>query len=248
MRRPGRGLFVTGTDTGVGKTVVTAALAVALTERSLEVGVMKPVESGCKRVNGVLEPEDALFLRRAAACDAPLRLVNPYAFEHPLAPALAAELEGVSVQIEVIQNAYACLAATNDVVLVEGAGGLLAPLLGDLTMLDLAKALDLPVLVVGRNVLGTINHTALTVMAARAAGLSVVGVVLNNTALQRDEATASNPDSLRRWSGTAYLGEFAFMPSLDFEILGAAAEDMIDLDRLLKRLETHSSHRAGGLS
>ena len=250
MAKPGRGLFITGTDTGVGKTVVTAALAVALSELDFEVGVMKPVESGCARVQGALVPEDAVFLRKAAGSDAPMRLVNPYALRHPLAPALAAEMEGVAIEMETIEKAYATLIGGHDIVLVEGAGGLLAPLSGDLTMLDLAARLGLPVLVVAKNTLGTINHTALTVRAAKSAGLTVLGVVLSNPTAAQDEATATNPDSLRRWAGTALLGEVAHLPSLAVETLGDAARQMIDMDRLMNRWQeaTRTLYRAGGRS
>ena len=232
----GAGLFVTGTDTGVGKTVVTAALAVALRQRGLRVGVMKPVESGCERRDGALFPADATFLRQASGCEAPLDLVSPYRMERPLAPALAAELEGVAISLDRIAQAYDALSSGHDIVLVEGAGGLLAPLADDLTMLDLARRLRLPLLVVARNALGTINHTALTVGAARAAGAPIAGVILNDTAPAQDDASGSNADSLRRWGGAPLLGWLRAMPSLELEGLGRAGNERIDIDSLLRVL------------
>ena len=116
------GLFITGTDTEVGKTVVTAALAAALAKRGLRVGVMKPAESGCPSLEGRLMPQDALFLKAMSGCTAPLELINPYAFVPPLTPALAAEMAGVAIEIDHIRACYRQLTATHDIVLVEGAG------------------------------------------------------------------------------------------------------------------------------
>lgn len=230
-----RGLFVTGTDTGAGKTVVTAALAAALHARGLRVGVMKPVESGCLQGEDGLRPLDALFLQAASGCDAPLALVNPYALAHPLAPALAAELEGVDIDIGYIRECYQRLSANHDIVLVEGAGGLLAPLTGQLTMRDLAADLDLPVLLVAGNCLGVINHTALTVEAIRQRGLPLVGVILNHISPQVDEAVRTNAESIRRWGGAPLLGEVPYMTELEHGQLSSLGK-RLGVDELLNAL------------
>src|SRR5436305_14403039 len=162
-----KGLFVTGTDTGVGKTVVTGLLARILRKQGLRVGVMKPVETGCPREGDQLAPQDALFLRRISGCTAPPEVVTPYAFAEPLAPAIAAELAGCSIELSHIRSCYEQLLTQHDYVLVEGAGGLLVPLTAQHTMHDMAVALGLPILVVACNKLGTINHTALTVTVVR---------------------------------------------------------------------------------
>ena len=232
----GAGLFVTGTDTGVGKTVVTAALAAALRGRGLRIGVMKPVESGCERRDGALFPADAIFLREVSGCEAPLDVVSPYRMERAIAPALAAEAEGVAISLDRIAEAYATLAAEHDIVLVEGAGGLLAPLTSDLTMLDLALRLRLPLLIVARNTLGTINHTALTVRAARTAGASIAGIILNETTPARDDSSSGNADALRRWGGALLLGWLRAMPSLEPGELGRGGNERIDIDSLLRVL------------
>ena len=231
----GKGVFITGTDTGVGKTVVAAGLSLALRAKGLKVGVMKPVESGCKVIDGSLVGEDALFLKKAAGCNWAIEVVNPYALEQPLAPALAAELEGVSIMLEDIQSAYSTLASTHDIVIVEGVGGILVPLGSDLNNLDMALALGLSVLVVARNVLGVINHTALTVSAAQSAGLHVTGVILNNLSSDSDIATQTNRDSLQRWGRAPVLGEMPYLPSLDHESLRHAAESSY-LDELLREM------------
>jgi dethiobiotin synthetase len=214
-----RAMFVTGTDTDVGKTVVVGALAAAAHHCGVRIGVMKPVESGCPSRDGRLVPRDALFARGMAGSDAPLSLVNPYALEHPLAPALAAEIEDVTIDLGRIATCYKTLAAEHTPMLVEGAGGLLAPLSGNLTMRDLAVYLGLPVLIVARNTLGAINHVALTVQSARAAGLDVLGIVLNRTTKGNDAATLTNSASLRRWGGAPLLAEMPFLTSLDSNTL-----------------------------
>jgi dethiobiotin synthetase len=234
------GLFITGTDTGVGKTVVTAALAGAMRRRNLRVGVMKPVETGCLREEDRLVPQDALSLLEASGSTASLDLVNPYALAQPLAPALAAEVEGVHIDPDRIHSCYRQLAAEHDVVLVEGAGGLMVPLADrgtrerhPYTMLDLAADLRLPLLVVARNILGVINHTALTVAVGRQQGLAVLGVVLNHPSPESDPATETNAGSLRRWSGTKLLAELPFVQSLDGDTLRSLGE-RLEIDRLLE--------------
>ena len=226
------GLFITGTDTGVGKTVVTAALALALMERGLRVGVMKPVESGCPRVGNRLVPQDALFLQRAADCKADFSLINPYALAAPLAPALAAEMEGMNIRLEVIQQSFHKLSSTHDIVLVEGAGGLLSPLFGDKTTLDLAHALSLRLVIIARNILGTINHTALTVRVAQAAGLQVAGVVLNNALPAPEVAGHANADALRRWVTAPFLGEMPYLPTIEYPAMRLAAEGSLTVETL----------------
>ena len=232
-----RGLFITGTDTGVGKTVVAAALISALKARGLDIGVMKPAESGCPRDNkGALIPEDALFLKAVAESTDSPNLINPYAFEQPLAPALAAEMSGVDIRMETIIASYNALAQNHDLVIVEGAGGLLAPLTQKERMLDLACTLKMPILIVAKNVLGVINHADLTVRVAQGAGTQVAGIVLNHTSYDDHPAIRTNAASLQRWVAAPYLGEMPYLSSLDYNILGQTAENNLKLDSLLKSL------------
>lgn len=173
-----KGLFVTGTDTGVGKTIVTAALARALRLRGVNVGVMKPVTSGCREQDGELISDDAELLAWAAGfnCDED---VAPYRLREPIAPADAAKIDGVRVDFGRIAECYRRLAARYEFVLVEGAGGLMVPLNGGMLVADLARHLGLPLLVVARPGLGTINHTVLTCFAATQMELEVRGVIVN---------------------------------------------------------------------
>lgn len=224
-----RGVFVTGTDTGVGKTQVAVALVSAFARRGLRVAAMKPCETG---VGPAPDPnDDAERLRAATGRDLPRPLVCPYRFALPASPEEAARAEGRSVVLDEIVAAYRALAADADLIVVEGAGGLLVPLGPRQTMAELARALALPVVVVARPSLGTVNHTLLTVEAARARGLTVLGVVFSRTrdAAAPDEAT--NPDAIARHGGVRVLGTLPRLaPGAD---LGAAAEAHLDLSSLI---------------
>lgn len=228
------GLFITGTDTEVGKTVVTGALAAALAKRGHRVGVMKPAESGCPSHEGQLRPQDALFLKEMSGCTAPLELINPYTFAPPITPALAAEMAGVTIDLEHIRACYRQLTATHDIVLVEGAGGLLAPLTAELSMHDLATALELPMLVVAGNILGVINHTALTVTVAQQT-TPVIGIILNDQSQTDQQAQQSNAESLHRWGRAPLLGQFPYTTSLERDRLRDLGE-AIDIDTLVDAL------------
>jgi dethiobiotin synthetase len=174
-----KGIFVTGTDTGVGKTYVARGIARTLKQTGIDVGVMKPAETGCHRRAGRLVPADAAGLMRSARVDDRLELVNPYQFSRPLAPSLAAAREGKRIDPDRIITSFRTLSRRHDFMIVEGAGGIMAPLSGDYLFLDLAADLRLPVMIVSRPGLGTINHTLLTISAIKARGLKICGIVIN---------------------------------------------------------------------
>ncbi len=204
----GRGLFVTGTGTGVGKTVVAGALAALLKEEGLEPGVMKPLESGCPRMGGRLIPLDSLFLKGMACARDDLDLINPYRFREPLAPLHAAELSGRRLSKGPILKAFRALSSRHGLMIVEGIGGLLVPLWRRYTVRELAKDLSLPLLIVGTLGLGTLNHTLLTVEAARGAGLKIAGIILNELGEGRGLAEELNPKTIARLSDAPFLGVF----------------------------------------
>jgi dethiobiotin synthetase len=230
MTRP-RGWFVTGTDTGVGKTVVACALARGLRRRGVDVGVMKPMETGV----GVVGPLDALALREAAAVEDAVEEICPLTFALPAAPEVAAAAEDRTVDLEILDRAFAQLGARHDCLVVEGAGGLLVPITEAVTMADLAARWELPLVVVARAALGTINHTRLTLEAAERRGLSVAGLVLCHVDGPLTPADAANLEVLRRDPGAPLLGE---IPPLG--PAGIPAEDALDLTRLLARFESHA--------
>lgn len=197
-------LFVTGTDTGVGKTMVAAALAMFLRRRGLRVGVMKPCETG------VADParpgEDARLLCWASGSSDAEELVAPYRFREPLAPALAAERSRTIIDVERIAEAFASLRRGKDLVLVEGAGGLMVPLRGGFLMADLAARLQLPLLVVTRASLGTVNHTLLTIHAARTMDLPVAGFIINRMPAAPGIAEQEAPHQLATLASASLLG------------------------------------------
>jgi len=199
------GIFVTGTDTGVGKTVAAATLARLLRLNGVNVGVMKPVTSGCRNDQGELISEDAELLCEAAGVQYGADSA-PYCLREPLAPAEAAKIDGVRIDFARIREAFDRLSAIHDYVIVEGAGGLMVPLSGGLLIADLVRELGLPLLVVARPGLGTINHTVLTCFAAQQMGLTVAGVIVNGMPEQPDLAEKSAPHQIGSLCGAPVLG------------------------------------------
>ncbi len=206
----GKGIFITGTDTGVGKTYVASGIAAGLSRLGVDVGVMKPAETGCRIRAGQLVPEDALKLMKAARTSDPLYLVNPYRFKKPLAPSLAAGFEGESIDPFKIKTAFKKLSSIHNFMIIEGAGGIMVPLRRDYTYLDLVRAFRLPVVVVARPGLGTINHTLLTISALRHGGATILGVVVNYARdARRGLAETTSPSVIEEMSGIPVLAIIA---------------------------------------
>lgn len=173
------GFFITGTDTGVGKTLIAGAIARILSQRGTKVGVFKPIATGCRRQREGLISSDAEFLAYCANCDYPLSVINPVTYVTPAAPIVSADREGRAIDFEQIASAYRYICQICDIVLVEGIGGIRVPITTDFDVLDLAAEFRLPVVIVARPGLGTINHTLLTIDSARSAGLQVAGIIIN---------------------------------------------------------------------
>jgi dethiobiotin synthetase len=211
----GSGIFITGTDTGVGKTFVAATLAAYLRDAGYRVGVMKPVETGCEERDGKLIPADAMRLKDASGCAEPIERICPYRLPEPLAPSIAAERAGVKIEIDHLMAVYAEISATHDVTLVEGAGGLMVPLLPSYTYADFAEVFKLPLLVVAANRLGTINHLLLTLEHASCKGLRTLGYVLNRLSNDTSPATETNRQVLSSLTGVPCLGELPFIESVE---------------------------------
>ena len=222
-----RGCFITGTDTGVGKTFVARAIAGALARNGVDVGVMKPVESGCATRDGRLIPADALALKEAAGATDPIDAINPHKFAAPVAPNIAARLEGKEIDLLIIKKLYGELSARHDLMIVEGAGGLLSPVTDSKSAADLAALLNLPLIIITPSTLGCINHTLLTLRAAQEANLSVLGVILNHPAPldPANRSTQYNLEEIKRLAGVAMLGEVPYLE----EGKDAKAERYIDL-------------------
>jgi len=205
-----KGFFITGTDTGVGKTFVTAGIAAVLREKGINVGVMKPVETGCIEKDGKLLPQDAVFLRKSAGVSDELDLINPYRFKAPLAPSIASRLENKTIKLNNIKECHDKLASQHKVMLVEGVGGLLVPLNETETVADLIKLFQLPLIVIAGSRLGAINHTLLTVKHAQSIGIEVKGIILNYPSFSPDESLSTNQTEIKRLTNLPIFGELPF--------------------------------------
>jgi dethiobiotin synthetase len=220
-----RGCFVTGSDTGAGKTVVGCALVRALRTRGIDVGVLKPIETGV----GEAGPLDAIALRDAAGSGETSDAICPQQFPLPAAPTVAAKHAQRSVDLDAIDRAFARCAALHEFVLVEGAGGLLVPAAEGVSMADLATRFELPLVVAVRAALGTINHTLLTLEAAAARGLELLGVVISHVDGELSAADHANLEHLRDALGERLIGEIPPLAAGE-----NAPPNAIDLDRVLR--------------
>lgn len=193
-------LFVTGTDTGVGKTFVGCGLALALRAAGRRVAVMKPVETGVDA-----QPDDAVRLRAAADDPASLDVVCPWRFRAPLAPNEAARAEGAAIDVDALVAQVTARRQAADVLLVEGAGGLLVPIRDRVTWLDVVARTGIPLLIVAANRLGVVNHVALTWRVATDAGLAVRGFVLSHPAPPSDASCERNASTITELTGLSCL-------------------------------------------
>ncbi len=210
-----RGYFVTGTDTGVGKTLVSAALLRYFVQRGFRAVGMKPVAAGCEWRDGVAYWDDVEQLRAAGNVDAAQVLVNPYRFEPAIAPHVAAAQAGVTIQLDVIATACIALQGQSDIVIVEGAGGFRVPLNDHQDMADLASQLSLPVILVVGMRLGCINHALLSAEAIHHSGLPLAGWVANriDPALEQFDAIQ---ETLQQRLNSSLLGVVPWLGKRDF--------------------------------
>jgi dethiobiotin synthetase len=274
-----KGIFVTGTDTGVGKTVVAVAIAFYLRSQGLNVGVMKPIHTGCQFIGHehaqraqsppvkaglaseykkgdllhsgrripagegrVLQPggADTKLLMNAAGVQDPIEWITPYCLKYPLAPWTASQLEGVHIKLSVLLKAYQELRHRHSFLVVEGVGGLAVPITERLSIVDLALRFELPLLVVARPGLGTLNHTKLTIEYAKARKVPVKGIVLNETQKRNAGlAEKTNPAVLMALCNVPILGSIPFIQAIQgLKPRGAG------LNRALKRVERHIRMKA----
>jgi dethiobiotin synthetase len=233
-----KGLFITGTDTGVGKTFVTAGLARCLRDRGMAPGVLKPVETGCLLRNGKRIPRDGSFLKYMAGAAEPIEEVVPYRLAAPLAPQVAAEREGIRIQTRRLQSAFRAISSRHPYTLVEGAGGILVPVTRKTTMVDLMRQFKLPVLLVSRIGLGTLNHTLLTLFYLAQHKIPVAGVVMNDPDGCRDLSARSNPATLEQWSSVPILGNIPYHKGIRMirgggDEIARRVDRYVDVDRII---------------
>ena len=211
-------LFITGTDTGCGKTLVTTALALALRGEGVDVGVMKPVATGLvDSPAGPISPDVAFYLKFLEPGDE-AEVINPVRYREPLAPSVAARTVHRPVDLLAIRGAYATLSERHAWLLVEGIGGALTPLSDTLTVADLIAAMKLPALVVARAGLGTLNHTLLTIEALHRRDVPVEGIILCPTSRHPDLAEKYNPEELQLQTGL-YPDLVPGVPGVNVELL-----------------------------
>ncbi|MBK5507004.1 dethiobiotin synthetase [Bacillus sp. RC55] len=233
------GFFITATDTEVGKTVVTGALAGIFRERGYNVGVYKPLQSGHVASN----PEgDAARLKALSGVPTEEDEICPYSIEEPLAPRLAMKRAGRTVTLKEITDHYNELLKKFNSLFVEGAGGLAVPYTEDALVIDFAKELQLPLIVVARPTLGTVNHTILTISYAKAHGLKVAGVILSGCKGYEKERVQENKIMIEELSGVPVLGLLPFLEG-EFtkeELLGAAKEHIM-ISKLEELIQNESN-------
>ena len=209
-----RGIFITATDTGVGKTLVASALATYLFQRGVNVGVMKPIETGVTQ--STKAQSDGMRLRKAAGADDPLVEVCPYVFRLPVAPLSAAQAEGKAIQVTTILRVFHTLLQKHALLVAEGVGGVHVPITRSLNVLDLIYQMKLPAIVVGQSGLGGINHALLTLHALRDQNIPVVALVLNQQRPVRTKIARAQEQStvnlLRRLAGVPVVGPLPHSP------------------------------------
>lgn len=218
-----KGIFITGTDTSVGKTLVAQVIIHLLQKQYDKVGVMKPVASGATFHNGLLQNEDAILLQKACTISLPYALINPYCFSPAIAPHIAAALEGVEIDLQHIQTCYTNIASQVDVVVVEGAGGWHVPLNDNDTLETLGQQLSIPVVLVVGLRLGCLNHALLTMQAMHRSGVSVLGWIGN--AIDPDyQYIDRNIQSLKQRISAPCLGVLPYSKTKDIELLSQHLE------------------------
>lgn len=230
-----RTLFITGTDTGVGKTRVAAALTRAFLDQGVSAVAMKAVETGWNQTGSL--PPDASLLVEAARYQGDPSLVIPQIYSDPVSPLVAARRSGTPVDLEAIRSAFSTLITRYDLVVVEGAGGIAVPIAPRTTMADLAHELGTPVLIVARTTLGTVNHTVLTVDYLKTHNIPVVGVLLNG--FRSDRQDSSEPDNkalLEELLDVPVLGQLPYEPHGSVKRWADTLNDEIDLATLWSRL------------
>ena len=218
-----KGIFITGTDTNIGKTIATLVLGVLAQEKGIDIGVMKPVQCA---------GNDDRFLKRSLGIKDPIEKINPYLAKEPLSPHLAFARQKEIININRIKRVYDQLSAQHDLVLVEGAGGLMVPLKNDYLVADLIKDLDLDVIIVARLGLGTINHTLLTIRQVQEMGLNIRGVVVNQCEKGKEGTPEqTNPDGIKKYGNVPILGTIPYLQNFQRETIKAVCTSKINIQQ-----------------
>lgn len=228
-----KAIFITGTDTGVGKTIVSLGIALILKKRGIDVGVMKPIQCGGK---------DAEFLKKNLDLKERIKFINPFFAKEPLSPHIAFKRAGKNINIQKIKQAFQALQDKHDFVIVEGAGGLLVPIKENYFISDLIRELNLPIILVSRLGLGTINHTLLSIRQAQDLGINILGIIFNNVDKKFGVAEKTNPDTIARLAdGVQVLGALPYLRDLTKENILRNIKD-INLKPIFMYTNKHESN------
>ncbi|CDQ18207.1 dethiobiotin synthase [Halobacillus karajensis] len=222
-----KGVFITGSDTGIGKTFVAAGIAAALSDKNIDVGVFKPMLSGDRRED---PGSDTMILKTMAGDESPPSDITPYQFDEPLAPYLAAKRQNVHVTKQNVMHNWNKIKDNHSFMIVEGAGGIAVPYGEDFLVSDVIKEINLPIIVVARPNLGTVNHTFLTVDFARRCGLNVAGVILNGSNPEKEEVVEqTNPELIEQFCKVPVLGIIPRIEKKDRQTLSDLFQTKVDL-------------------
>ncbi|RFA33513.1 dethiobiotin synthase [Virgibacillus dokdonensis] len=228
-----KGIFITGTDTDVGKTVIASGIAATLKEKNMDVGVFKPLLSGISRNHA---NSDTSLLKHMSQTSLTHAEITPYEFSQPLAPSVAAQLEDKEICMQAVLDHWEKIKDRHDFFIVEGAGGISVPLGKDFLVSDLAIALKLPILIVARPNLGTVNHTYLTVYYAKQVGIPIVGIVINGKSNQPNIDEITNPKLMEDMCGVPVLGVTPKLKKITELGVQHMVDTSLDIEVLLRRL------------
>ena len=226
-----KSLFITGTDTDVGKTYITAGLAVVLQKMDVDVGVMKPFAAGSAQKKGY-KSEDIEILSRAAKVNDPESLVNPQFFPIPASPYTAWKKLKTKPQVSTILSSFKKLSKLHDVMLVEGMGGIMTPILKDYYIANLIKEMKIPTVIVTRSKVGTVNHTIMTVKMCEKYKIPIKGIIINN--FEKGYAAKDLTSDLENLTGVPVLGSIPFIKDMSDSSLNRVFKKNLDLKLLLK--------------
>ncbi|WLV24360.1 dethiobiotin synthase [Aciduricibacillus chroicocephali] len=225
-----RGIYITGTDTEIGKTVVAAGIAGALKKSGIDIGVMKPFMSGAKRED---PHSDAAMLKSLAEDTNCIEQINPYQFDEAVTPLLAAEMNSIDISLDKLLSHWNEISLTHDFFIVEGAGGLMAPMGSDYHNGHIAREMGFPLIIVARPGLGTVNHTLLTIEKARTMGIEVLGIIINGVQFgERTLAEQTNRKLIERFTDVSVLGEIPWLEKLEKKTIIEAVENNVSLNSL----------------
>ena len=222
--------FITGTDTDVGKTFVTAGIASAMKKMGIDVGIMKPFAAGTPQKNGY-KSSDVQILSKAAQVNEPEELLNPYFFPIPASPFTASKNLGIKVDIKIVMNSFKQLSSLHDVLLVEGIGGIMTPILEDYFVINLIKNMNLETIIVTSSRIGTINHTIMTNEICQRYGIKVRGLIINNLESNGYPINELKRD-LEELTKKPVIGSIPFIKDFNLEKISQIVSNEIDLNSL----------------